>query len=237
MPYTTSLVPIPYLVFSTLPLPVLFEQDTEQADIASRAASGEEAQPPSDPLAVPRDPAQATMMAGGTDMGQAKMAGGTDMGQAKMIGGTDMGQAKMAGGTDMGQAKMAGGTDMGQAKMAGGTDMGQAKMVGGTDMGQAKMVDKASHSKGSIKTDESISSLASFFSSGQKSAESAVLRSIGIERLTRLGRVTSVRVIVERLKLETIGVKMVKSRQKNKKLSKAPRYAPCRWDVCVQHCV
>ena len=83
---------------------------------------------------------------------------------------------------------------------------------------------------------DSMSSLASFFSGGQRAAEpveSVVLRSVGMERLTRLGRATSVRVIVEKLQLTPIGIEIVRSCQKGKKLSKALRYAHQVGCACV----
>lgn len=95
-------------------------------------------------------------------------------------------------------------------------------------IGQVKIQDKTSLFKGGVATAESVSSLASFFTSGQKSAESVesvVLHSVGMERLTRLGRVTSVRVTVEKLQLAPMGIEVVKSQEKNKKLSRAAGYA------------
>ena len=104
----------------------------------------------------------------------------------------------------------------------------QAKMGVESTIGQVKIQDKTSLFKGGVATAESVSSLASFFTSGQKSAESVesvVLHSVGMERLTRLGRVTSVRVTVEKLQLAPMGIEVVKSQEKNKKLSRAAGYA------------
>ena len=124
------------------------------------------------------------------------------------------------------QTKMGIDITVGQAKMGIEKTAGQAKMGIEKTSCQAKIGDKTSLSKGGVATAESISSLASFFTSGQKSVESVesvVLHSVGMERLTKLGRVTSVRVTVEKLQLAPVGIEVVKSFQEDKKISRAPR--------------
>lgn len=56
-----------------------------------------------------------------------------------------------------------------------------------------------------------------------RSLESAILRSVGMEKLTRLGRVTSARVMVENLQLDTSAVESICSTHRKKASSRIPQ--------------
>lgn len=60
----------------------------------------------------------------------------------------------------------------------------------------------------------SLTTLSSYFSLGERSLESAIVRSLGVERLTRLGRVTKARVCIDTLEVDCALVdKVVDQRQ------------------------
>ena len=75
--------------------------------------------------------------------------------------------------------------------------------------------------EGSSDRIDSWSSL-SLFGRQDKALEATILQAVGMEKLTRLGRVTSARVAVERLQLDANAAKEM---QRRKRVSKTPQHA------------
>ena len=92
-----------------------------------------------------------------------------------------------------------------------------------TSHDSASVVSSARSHRDGMKT-ESISTLSSHFSG--RSLESTIVNSVGMEKLTHLGRVTTARVSVDALELDTSVVDDIltsSQRRKNKRNSKAER--------------
>jgi hypothetical protein len=76
------------------------------------------------------------------------------------------------------------------------------------------------------KTD-SLTALSSYFIKGQSSLEAAIVSAIGIEKLTRLGRVGSARITVGSLQIEpSFAEEMLTQQQETKRMSKAGSSIP-----------
>ena len=80
----------------------------------------------------------------------------------------------------------------------------------------------------------SLTTLASFFSgqSSHKAVDSEILESLGMERLTWLGRVTSVRVVVESLKVDLGQLEALLLLQKKRKVTQSTPDVPSRY-MCM----
>ncbi len=76
---------------------------------------------------------------------------------------------------------------------------------------------QGSSAAASTGTTDDWSSVSSLFGLKDRSLESAIVQAVGMEKLTRLGRVTSARVVVESLQLDPAALETIHSLQRRKK--------------------
>ena len=98
-----------------------------------------------------------------------------------------------------------------------------ALSVGGLEDGGADKVTTAvepvspSHSHQTKAKTDSLTTLSSYFVKGQSSLETAIVSAVGLEKLTQLGRVSSVRLTVDSLKIEPSFAKQILTQNRGKK--------------------
>ena len=98
-----------------------------------------------------------------------------------------------------------------------------ALSVGGLEEGGADKVTTAvepvspSHTHQTKAKTDSLTTLSSYFVKGQSSLETAIVSAVGLEKLTHLGRVSSVRLTVDSLKIEPSFAKQILTQNRGKK--------------------